>query len=229
MGKKIQLTIAEPCHEHWDNMTPVEKGRFCDACQKQVVDFTDMSDSQVAAFFKKPSTGSVCGRFMNDQLDREIIIPRKRIPWIKYFFQFSLPLFLTSLKATAGSTRVLTGDTIVHTPRPEIGGKVITSQHVITGKIMNTDEEGIRNVLVSIDCTSESCMTDSSGNFKLTYSGYLKTVLVKASVDSFNVQTKRVKLGKKPNSKRYLEMTLYRQEDDIIIIAGEVAVNTRKK
>ena len=105
MGKKIQLTIAEPCHENWDGMTPVEKGRFCGSCQKQVVDFSDMSDRQVAEFFKKPSTGSVCGRFMTDQLDRAIEIPKKRMPWVKYFFQIALPAFLVSMKVSASKTQ----------------------------------------------------------------------------------------------------------------------------
>jgi hypothetical protein len=99
MSKRIQLSIADPCHENWDNMTAAEKGRFCGSCQKQVIDFTNMSDSQLAAFFKKPSTGSVCGRFYEDQLGRSIEIPKKRIPWVKYFFQFALPTFLLSVKA----------------------------------------------------------------------------------------------------------------------------------
>lgn len=110
MSKKIQLHIPTPCHENWDKMMPVEKarpddsigrGKFCGSCQKQVVDFTRMSDREVAMFFKKSSTGSVCGRFMQDQLDRDIMIPKKRIPWLKYFFQFALPAFLVSAKATA--------------------------------------------------------------------------------------------------------------------------------
>ena len=101
MSKKIQLSIAEPCHENWENMNPVEKGKFCGSCQKQVVDFSNMSDGQIAEFFKKPSTGSVCGRFMSDQLDREIEIPRKRIPFVKQFFQIALPAFLISAKASA--------------------------------------------------------------------------------------------------------------------------------
>ena len=101
MAKKIHLNIPEPCHEDWDNMTPTEKGRFCGSCQKQVIDFTNMSDREVAQFFKKPSTGSVCGRFMQDQLERDIVIPRKRIPWVKYFFQVALPAFLATGKLAA--------------------------------------------------------------------------------------------------------------------------------
>lgn len=107
MSKHIQLIIADPCHENWDHMSQAEKGRFCASCQKQVIDFTNMSDSQLAAFFKKPSDGSVCGRFFQDQLERDIEIPKKRIPWVKYFFQFALPAFLVSMKATAqGNVRV---------------------------------------------------------------------------------------------------------------------------
>lgn len=105
MGKTIQVTINTPCHENWDAMTPVDKGRYCDSCKKQVVDFTSMSDQQIAQFFRKPSTGSVCGRFMEDQLDRDIELPRKRIPWLKYFFQITLPAFLFSLKATAQQSK----------------------------------------------------------------------------------------------------------------------------
>ncbi len=101
MKKHIQLSIPTPCHENWDKMNPVEKGRFCDSCQKKVIDFSNMSDREIAIFFKKPSTGSVCGRFMQDQLDRSLEIPKKRIPWVKYFFQITIPLFLANLKSTA--------------------------------------------------------------------------------------------------------------------------------
>ncbi len=114
MSKKLQLTIAEPCHENWENMSPVEKGKFCSSCEKEVVDFSYMSDRQVAEFFKKPSNGSVCGRFMSDQLDREIEIPKKRIPFLKYFFSFLLPAIFIS-KASAqqkmGKVRPATKDT----------------------------------------------------------------------------------------------------------------------
>lgn len=106
MSKKIQLSIPEPCHENWDKMTPVEKGKFCGSCQKQVVDFSRMSDREIAQFFKtRPLSlskgsgskgGSVCGRFMTSQLEREIDIPKKRIPWLKYFFGIILPAFFLS-------------------------------------------------------------------------------------------------------------------------------------
>jgi hypothetical protein len=96
--KKIQLSIPEPCHEDWSKMTQEEKGRFCNSCKKTVIDFTGMSDRELIAFFKKPS-GSLCGRFNREQLGRDIVIPRKRIPWVKYFFQFTWPAFAILLKS----------------------------------------------------------------------------------------------------------------------------------
>ncbi len=100
MSKAIQLTVAEPCHENWDKMNPVQQGRFCGSCQKQVVDFSVMSDRELLQFFQKPSTGSVCGRFMNDQLDRKLEQPAKKITWFRYAWQILLPaLFVTKVSA----------------------------------------------------------------------------------------------------------------------------------
>jgi hypothetical protein len=106
MSKRLQLLIPEPCHENWDIMKPTEKGRFCNSCKKQVVDFTTMNDLQLVAFFRKRASGSVCGRFMVHQLDKHMEIPKKRVPWLKYFFQFVIPAFLVSCKsATTGKLK----------------------------------------------------------------------------------------------------------------------------
>ena len=118
MSKQLQLSVPIPCRENWDNMTKVEKGKFCASCQKQVIDFSTMSDREIATFFKKPilslsKDGSVCGRFMQHQLERPIEIPKKRIPWVKYFFQITIPFFLASLKASAqGNVVIKTNKTV---------------------------------------------------------------------------------------------------------------------
>lgn len=149
MAKQLQLTISELCHENWEAMTPVEKGRFCDSCQKQVVDFSGMSDRQVAEFFKKPSTGSVCGRFMSDQLDRDIEIPKKRMPWVKYFFQFALPAFLLSLKTSSaksqGQVKVTTTSKSQQNIERTIGTpSIITPDKPSVGDTVTMDEVVIR-------------------------------------------------------------------------------------
>ncbi|OSZ77498.1 hypothetical protein CAP36_14040 [Chitinophagaceae bacterium IBVUCB2] len=162
MNKKLQLSIAEPCHENWDNMSPVEKGKFCGSCQKQVVDFTGMSDRQVAAFFKKPSTGSVCGRFMTDQLERDIDIPKKRIPWVKYFFGFLLPALFVSKASAQKNNKAFVSSTkdTVRTP--------ITSEFRTLGMVLP------KNIMAVENNKQDSLITKSDKKpvvFKTTISG----------------------------------------------------------
>ena len=132
--KKFFISIPKPCHESWDAMTPEGKGKFCGSCQKTVVDFSEMNDRQLAEFFKKPAS-SLCGRFMPDQLERAIILPQKRIPWVWYFFTIAIPTFLISCKfvgrqALQGKVEKteqrITGDTVmsksITLPPPPVAG-----------------------------------------------------------------------------------------------------------
>lgn len=93
--KKIQLSIPEPCHENWDNMDTTEQGRYCNACAKEVIDFSDMSDSEVLNYFlKNKKAEKVCGRAYPDQLGRDITaLPKKRKYW-QWYYMLSAFLFL---------------------------------------------------------------------------------------------------------------------------------------
>ena len=203
MAKKLQLQIPEPCHEDWDKMTPGDKGRFCDSCQKTVHDFTGMSDAQLVAFFKKPSTGSVCGRFYNDQLERELEIPRKRIPWLKYFFQFTIPIFLTSLKAQSqvnlsvkqrSFTSLITNETSI-----AIRGQVASSFSVspkILGRVVDDKGNGIPFSSVYIKGTKQGTTCDSAGNFTMDMFKEEKKITLTVSCIGFSPAEKEINLKK---------------------------------
>lgn len=178
MASKIQLTIPEPCHENWNKMTPVEKGRFCHSCQKPVIDFSTMSDREVAQYFKQ-STGSVCGRFMQDQLERELDIPKKRIPWVRYFIQFVIPAFLTGSKAMAqGGVERKIGDTLTLSPvecnrsdkdiKGEVRGQVAAkNEQILKGIVTDDNGEPIAYCTVMIKGTRQATATGKQGEFSL--------------------------------------------------------------
>lgn len=68
-----QIKIAEPCSEDWNQMTPTQKGAFCASCEKEVIDFTAMSNLELARKIseteKNKQQGGLCGRFRPTQLD----------------------------------------------------------------------------------------------------------------------------------------------------------------
>lgn len=93
-------------------MTPKEQGRFCASCSKVVVDFSVMTDRQVLDYFSN-YTGSTCGRFANDQLNR-VIDPQVRRPkgWLRYMLAAILPaVFLGSKSYAQGEPRPPQPDT----------------------------------------------------------------------------------------------------------------------
>lgn len=67
MKRSFTLKINQPCIENWDSFDRTTKGGFCGSCQKEVVDFTSMSDHQIKAYFKN-SSGNTCGKFQSHQL-----------------------------------------------------------------------------------------------------------------------------------------------------------------
>ncbi|HEX7847559.1 MAG TPA: carboxypeptidase-like regulatory domain-containing protein [Chitinophagaceae bacterium] len=168
-----------------------------------------MTDREVAQFFKKPSAGSVCGRFMHDQLNRDLEIPRKRIPWVKYFFQIALPAFLASAKVSAqGKVKLSISDTLTnkasmqttqHTmPVMILGG--ISSRAISVERKLNsifgevTDENGnpIISATVQVKRTSVGAFTDTSGIFYLKLGSKEKKATI--VVSSVGFESKEIEI-----------------------------------
>lgn len=106
--------IPQPCHEDWNVMTPKEKGRFCDACAKVVVDFTTMTDDEVVDYLQQHAKQKTCGHFRNEQLHQpeKLEINLATIPTnlsFKKYFAIALLIAFTSFglvscKSNAGKT-----------------------------------------------------------------------------------------------------------------------------
>ncbi|MBS1580341.1 MAG: hypothetical protein JST29_11945 [Bacteroidetes bacterium] len=72
MKQQTLIRVAEPCHENWNNMNEVEKGRFCLSCQKKVIDFSNMTDAAILNFLNN-NKGRICGRFEVSQTMRPLV------------------------------------------------------------------------------------------------------------------------------------------------------------
>jgi len=232
MPIKFQIDIPKPCHENWNKMNPVEQGRFCNSCQKAVVDFTGMSDSQLVAFFKKLSTGSVCGRFENDQLGREILIPGKRMPWLKYFLNLLIPAFLISNKARSQGEPRVVGDTILVESK-----KVLRDENgnfreekiglkKIKGRVTDENGLGIPGASVIIKGTQTGVATDENGNYKIDLSGLDSNAILSFSAVGFiysEVSINRIK----PNNDYVLKLTPM-MTGAVVVVSGRCYPKKKK-
>lgn len=68
----MQLYIKEPCNQSWEEMQPANSGRFCGSCQKIVVDFTNMSDTEIKNHLLDQRHKNTCGKFYTTQMDRPL-------------------------------------------------------------------------------------------------------------------------------------------------------------
>jgi hypothetical protein len=171
MAKKFQLDINDPCSENWDEMTSTGCGRFCNSCQKQVVDFTKMDDQQLALFFQK-NTANVCGRLRQDQLGKDLVVPRKQIPWFRYLLKMIIPAMLFSNKGyTQGAVRKVlprTLQTPVDITRIKTMPDDTISKRTITGRVVDLDGNGIEAASVILQGTGTGAITTKDGFFRLT-------------------------------------------------------------
>ena len=80
--KSIEISIPTPCHESWDSMDTTERGAFCHSCQKEVIDFSAMTDREVVEYLSKHKDG--CGKFRNDQLNSTLTISKIENGFLKW-------------------------------------------------------------------------------------------------------------------------------------------------
>lgn len=110
--KRFSIQIKNPCEENRDNMLPTELGKFCLACQKEVIDFTKMNDDEIISFFK--NNKNKCGTFKTSQLNRNLypITQTTTTRPAKYFFASLLSLNFLSASASINPKPKIENDSI---------------------------------------------------------------------------------------------------------------------
>ena len=174
---KIAITIPEPCHEDWNKMNATEKGKFCSICTKEVIDFTSNSDEEIVKHFT--NHGNTCGRFLETQLDRKLIVDRKkRNHWLSYAASFLLPITLFSKEVKKEPSK--TPQTEQTNPKSfkslKIGSlhkkgevsRVIQNDSItVTGVISDDTGLPLPGATIIIKGTNKKAITDFDGNYKI--------------------------------------------------------------
>jgi hypothetical protein len=107
MNKSLNtISIEKPCHENWDTMSNVEKGKHCQLCKKNVIDFSKMKDEEIIEIIQKNKNESLCGRFKSTQLNRPLNYPNfapYRMPKFNRFFASLLVLSTATISISCTS------------------------------------------------------------------------------------------------------------------------------
>ena len=64
-----KVILPKPCSENWNEMTPTEKGAYCQKCQLEVMDFTQKSNDQIREILIANQGKRTCGHISKTQLD----------------------------------------------------------------------------------------------------------------------------------------------------------------
>lgn len=176
MKNTLQLSVSKPCHENWENFTPTASGGFCGSCQKNVRDFTEMSDTELIAYFRNAATKqneSMCGRFRDNQLQTKYDINQWFPEWIIEENQlfYEIPVEKLSNKNLHINLPHFSNKRFI---RNSIAAMLILSfsvnaqKKIITGKITDAnDGSGLPGVSIQIVGTEKGTISNTDGEYKI--------------------------------------------------------------
>lgn len=140
---KTFIKIENPCTESWENMHPISGGRFCNLCNKKVLNLDGYSEQEL--HFLKKSNNPICGKISS------------KSPILSSVF-----LAATLSFSTLCSSQTKTENSVENVYQKEITitGKLISSQDrkMISGEIS----------LVTLDKVY-SAKADEKGDFVLIF------------------------------------------------------------
>ncbi|MBX2914161.1 MAG: carboxypeptidase-like regulatory domain-containing protein [Cyclobacteriaceae bacterium] len=166
MKKQFALTVPTPCHEDWNTFTPTQKGKFCGACQKEVIDFTAWTDDEIKHFFNH-SSQATCGRFKQQQLKiyPEMATTSKTHSAWAAFVAFLMLLGHETAEAQTSTT--ILQEEVVKQTKPKLVQEV--NSITVSGIVVDAmDSLGLPGVNILRKGSTYGTVTDSTGRFELT-------------------------------------------------------------
>lgn len=171
MKSAIQhISIPKPCYKNWSEMQPEEKGKFCMHCQKNVVDFTKLSDQEIVNVLS--STDKVCGRFTSLQinsLNRQLQVEHGstlKFGGLKLAAVVMTAFSWGTIQAKNGTAATGQYQNVTNVaPTHPLSEDTIPDR--ITGKVVDEDNIPIVGAIIKLIGADGGTQTDLNGNFLL--------------------------------------------------------------
>jgi hypothetical protein len=228
MKKSIELSISKPCREDFKNFKTTKSGGFCASCQKEVIDFSKMSEKEISTFFNAQNENT-CGRFRPDQLKSYAIptIPElKSNAWLRTAFGISLVGLMGThpLKAQSNeqsqATPTVNLENKAFMEETEQSVEVSLNDTLTNGQVLDAKTgEAIPFANVFLRSKGIGTSTDFDGKFTFPIQLEEGDTLI---VQFFGYSNKIIKIDKQILESRTLSV---RMRENEIVIMGEVQVN----
>ncbi|WP_158561260.1 carboxypeptidase-like regulatory domain-containing protein [Emticicia sp. C21] len=198
MKQSFQLNIENPCHEQWESFTPTANGGFCALCQKNVIDFSEMSESQLVAFFRDRlnSSQNLCGRFRENQLKKNYKIEEWFPTWRvqNNEVQYEIPVATIAEKRHKQAIRLplIQHKKVVR----NMAAAILTllciveglgQNRIVSGQVVDAyAKEALPGATITIKGTKRGTVSDENGYYKIEVSD--NDILVFGSIGYKEVQ-----------------------------------------
>ena len=162
-----RIKIINPCNQDWQSMKTIGGNKFCNKCQKEVIDFTGYSKSEIIK--KINGHKEVCGKLNPAQLEDKIV---SKYPSNQYFSKFAFFLGLSSIIGLTEPTAARSiKPTIEQTDETQwksvMPQKIAKDSITIKGKITDSDGLPIPGTNIILKNSKIGTQSNLEGEFNL--------------------------------------------------------------
>ncbi len=160
-------SIEEPCTQNWAQMEVRDRERFCEACQKCVIDFSGYSTAEIIQKLNAATT-AVCGRLSQAQLDQlnYYLVPSSPTRnWVKYLGVLAIgaSIFVQDAKAFIQTEPIKIEKSIF----VKADGKKPLMVKKVYGYLINEENKPVVGAKVSINQTKLFAISDKDGRYEI--------------------------------------------------------------
>ena len=219
MQNKIE--IINQCNQDWNQMKDFNQNKFCDKCEKEVVDFTDLTRQQIIKRINSPK--GVCAKIKKSQLD----LSSKKISKNNYFNKAA---FFIGLGTLIGFNEPVLANKSEHKTeireksewRSIFPKKKINDSIRIVGNVIGSDSLPLPGTNVIYKGSQIATLTDFDGNFEI------KIPLEKLSEENYltfsfiGFKSKEYKFSK-ADTRMEIELTVDAEMEEEVIVLGGIS------
>jgi hypothetical protein len=219
-----EVTIAEPCLQNWDEMEKGEGFNFCNACSKNVVDFSGYTNAEIINVLANGGS-SVCGRLSETQLNQLnyhlAIVPTNNRNWMKYLgvLAIGMSIFVMDAKAENLKTPIEISKSINNKANDQ---KPIVPKKIY-GYVIGADNKPVAGIRLVIVNTRFFALTDKNGRYEITLDDKFDVQNNQLVVDSIQY---RAFITLNFSNEKQNNLTLKKAEP---MIMGKIMIAPKKK